>query len=284
MSKRLLVLTLIMAGFAAPAGVAYALMIAPPPGPVRIVQSDLVFVGKVVEIEPAEMDAKPFPGSKDTVKYKIAVVKINEIIRGVKELKSVRVGFIPPVAPKAGVPIIGGGRRGPLLEVGQEGLFMISMHSDGNFYQAPNFGYFVPTAQRDFDAEVKTARRVVTILANPKQTLESKDADDRLMAASILISQYRTQKPPFPNNQEPIDAAESKLILNAIATASWKPGKFGDPNPYQLFTQLGITAQDGWKAPQKIKSQDDLREAVQAWIKSNGDGYRIKRFVAKAEK
>lgn len=283
MQKKLLAVAIVLAGLAVPLQSVWALVVAPPPGPVRIVNSDAVFVGRVIEFEPVDVEAKPFPQAKDSVKFRVAVVKVNVIIRGLKNEKTIRIGFIPPVAPKPGAPIIGGGRRGPLVEVGQEGLFMLSKHSAGTFYQAPNYGYFVPMAQKDFDKEVKTAKQVVAIMANPKTSLQSKDADERLLAASIQISKYRTQKPPFPNREEPIDAEESKLILNAIAGAKWGPFRFGETNPQQLFFQLGIGPKDGFEAPRKVTSPDDLRNAVQAWIRDHAD-YRIKRFVSGADK
>ncbi len=283
MRKKLLVVMLFGAALTSPAASVWALIAIMPMGPTQVAGADAVFVGKVVEIEPAEVDAKPYAGAKETVKYKVAVVKITEGIRGVNEVKSVRVGFAIPAPRKVGVPIVGGGPRTQQLAVGQEGLFLINMHAEGKFYQAPNFGAFVPTAQKSFDGDVKMAKRVVAVMANTKQALESKDADERLMAVSILVTKYRTARAPGAK-QEPIDAAESKLILNAIGSANWRPAGFGAPNPYQLFNQLGITAQDGWKAPTKIKSQDDLRDAVQAWIKDKGDSYRIKRFVAESEK
>lgn len=280
MRKKMLALLCLAA---LPAGSVWALIAIMPMGPTQVAGADAVFVGKVVEIEPAEVDAKPYPGAKETVKYKIAVVKITESIRGITEVKSVRVGFAVPAPRKVGAPIVGGGPRNQQFAVGQEGLFLINMHPDGKFYHAPNFGSFVASAQKTFDSDVKLAKRVVAVMANTKQALESKDADERLMAASILVTKYRTARVPGAK-QEPIDAAESKLILNAIASANWKPARFGDPNPYQLFTQLGVTAQDGWKAPTKIKTQDDLRNAVQAWIKDKGDSYRIKRFVAETDR
>jgi hypothetical protein len=275
-------LILVAAGVLLPIGFGQALMVAPPPGPVRIVNSDAVFVGRVAEFEPIDVDAKPYPAAKETVKYRVASVKVTEIVHGLKTEKTIRVGFIPPppVNPKG--PIIGGGRRGPLLEVGQEGLFMISKHSDGKFYVAPQFGYFVSSKEKNFDAEVKTAKKVVRIMADTKAALQSKNDDERLMAASIAVSKYRTPRGVGPFKEEPIDAEESKLILNAIANAKWGPFKFGDPHPQQLFFQLGVTAKDGWMPPKKISSQDDMRNAVQSWLRDHGD-YRIKRYVGKSE-
>ncbi len=283
MRKALLVLALIAAGLAIPIGFARALMIAPPPGPVRIVNSDAVFVGRVVDLEPVDLDAKAFPGAKDTVKYRIAVEKVNEIIRGLKEEKTVRVGFIPFVAPKPGQPLVSGGGRSPQLAVGQEGLFMISKHGDGKFYAAPNYGYFVSSQDKNLDKEVKIAKQVVAIMADTKSALKSKDADERLLAAAIAVGKYRTQKPPFPNKEESIDAEESKLILDAIAGAKWGPFRFGETHPQSLFFQLGIGPKDGWTAPKKLTGPDDMRNAVQAWIRDHGE-YRIKRFVQSSDK
>jgi hypothetical protein len=282
MRSKLIVLGLVIAGLAFPAGLVHALRIAPPPGPVRIVNSDAVFVGRVDEFEPVDVDAKQFPGAKETVKFRIATVKVTEVIRGLKDEKTIRVGFVPFVAPKPGVPITGRG-RGPELTVGQEGLFMISKHADGKFYLVPDFGYFVSSKDKAFDAEVKTAKKVVKIMADSTSALKSKDEDERLMAASILVSKYRTPKGQFPFKEEPIDAEESKLILGVIASSKWTVARFGDPNPQQLFFQLGITAKDGWMPPKKITSPDDMRNAVQAWIRDHGE-YRIKRYVSSSDR
>jgi hypothetical protein len=276
MRTKLLAVALTATVLAVSAGAARALMIAPPPGPVRVSNSDAVFVGRVTSIEPMDVDAKAFPEAKETTKYRIAVIKVNKIINGLKDEKEVRVGFIPFVAPKK--PIIGPKRGSPQLEVGQEGLFMISKHHEGKFYNAPNYGYFVSAQQKDFDSEVKTAQKIVAVMGNTKKAMESKDADERLLAATIVVSKYRTQKPPFPNKEEPIDAEESKLILNAIATAKWGQVKFGEPNPQMLFFQLGINDKDGWMAPKGAVTPEKMRDAVQAWIRDHSD-YRIKRFV-----
>ncbi|MBI2807672.1 MAG: hypothetical protein HYX68_22050 [Planctomycetes bacterium] len=280
MQTKLFAAALLVAALALPPASVHALRVAPPPGPTRIVQSDAVFVGRVLQIEPIDVDAKPYPASKTTVKYRVAVVKVNTIIRGLKTEKMVRVGFIPFVQPKPGRPIIGGRRGGPQVTVGQEGLFMISKHSSGKFYMAPDYGYFVSAEQKNFDDEIKTARKVVAMMGNAEAYLKSKDADERLLAASLLISQYRT--PKGASVEEPISAAQTKLILNALATAKWQQRRFGDPDPWTLFNQLG--AKDGWKYPQKIRNRDDLRDAVQAWIRAHGETYRIKRFVPRAEK
>jgi len=279
--KKLIALALMTASLAIPIGSAWALRIAPPPGPSRVATSEVIFLGRVMEFEPVDVDAKQFPNAKETAKYRIAIVKVTEVIRGLKDEKTIRVGFVPPPAePKPGVPRIGGGFRGPTLEAGQEGLFMINKHHEGKFYQAPDFGYFVSSQDKNLDKEIKTAKKVIEIMGNTTKALKSDDADERLLAASILIAKYRTPK-VFPNKEEPIDAEESKLILSALANAKWTPVVFGQPNPQQLFFQLGIGPNDGWKVPARVTNPDDFPNAIKGWIRDHGD-YRIKKYVPAA--
>ena len=278
MLKKLFAVALPFAGLAVVSQSAWALIIAPPPGPIRIVQSDAVFVGRVIAIEPQDVDAKPFPQAKETVKYRVAVVAVSDSIRGVKDIKMVRIGFIPPTPPKKGAPISSGSLRNIQVQVGQEGLFMINKHSDGKFCQAPGDGYFVSSQDKQFKDEVKTAIKTVEVLANPIQSLKSKDAEERLLAASLQVAKHRQQKPPFPNKQEPIDAEESKLILQVITAEKWQPGRFGQTNAYQIFLQLGVGPQDGWNAPTKVKDIDEVRQAFQTWLRDHPE-YRVKRFV-----
>jgi hypothetical protein len=278
MGKKLLALAVMTAGLAIPSGLASAgVLVAPPPVPMRVANSEVVFVGKVVALEPLDIDAKTFPTAKETTKYTIAVVNISKIIHGLTDEKMLRVGFIAKTKPG---PI---GLFKPKLTVGQEGLFMISKHAEGKFYQAPMNGYFIASQQKTFEDDVKLASKAVKILDDVKNVLKSKDSDERLMAAAMVVAKYRTQKPQFPNKEEAIGAEESKLILGAILDAKWGPVKFGEINPQQVFFQLGVGPKDGWNAPMKVNSPDDMRNAVQAWIRNHGD-YRIKRFVPTAEK
>jgi hypothetical protein len=277
MRKNILALAYLTAGLVLPIGFAAAgVLVAPPPLPVRIANSEVAFVGKVVALEPVDVDAKAFPAAKETTKYTIAVVNVSKVMSGLKDEKMVRVGFIAKT--KRG-PI---GLFNPKLTVGQEGLFMISKHVEGKFYQAPMNGYFISSQQKTFEDDIKLANQALAILADTKSALKSKDADERLMAAAMVIAKYRTHNPGVTIKEESIDASETKLILSAISDAKWGPVKFGELNPQQVFFQLGVGPKDGWKAPTKISS-DDMRKAVQAWIQNHPD-YRIRRFVPAAEK
>jgi hypothetical protein len=274
----------------------------------RLGQADAVFVGRVVALEPMDVEAPQVPGGPK-VSYRIAVVQVTESIFGLKkDTKNVRVGFIMqgnlpvngpgggiqilPAQPPAIQPLPGGGLRRPFpgnfqqqiqLQVGQDGLFSVNKHPKENFYLSPNFQNFVTRDNNpNFDTSVKTAKQLSKVMADPVASMKSEDKQDRYAAAAILIGKYRTVDNPTgrPMKQEPIDAAESKLILKALAEGDWTPNRFGTPipPPYELFNQLGINQQDGYN-PINIRTQPQIFEAMQKWLEDNNGKYRIKKWV-----
>lgn len=260
--------------------IARAMMIMPQPGPARVVNSDAVVIGKVIALEPQDMTV-------DKVNYRIAVVKIDQALRG-KEMKQVRIGFIPPPAGgiRPGGPIIRPGFRGVQLQVGNDGLFLLKKHAKENFYTLGGpAGYFINSENnKTFDKEVQSVKSVIKLTENPKAGLKAKDAEERLLAAAILIEQYRAFRGPG-QKQEPIDAEESKQIMHALADADWKaPVSFGGmrPNPTMLFNRLGITPKDGWQP--RPQPGVNFQEAMQTWVRDHADTYRIQRFVASQTK
>jgi len=271
----------------------------------RLGQADAVFVGRVVALEPMDVEAPQVAGGPK-VTYRIAVVQVTESIFGLKkDTKNVRVGFmmqgnlpvngpgggiqILPAQPPAIQPLPGGGLRRPSyqpqiqLQVGQDGLFSVNKHSKEGFYLSPNFQNFVTRNNNpNFDTSVKTAKQLSKVMADPVASLKSEDKQDRYAAAAILVGKYRTADNPTgrPMKQEPIDAAESKLILKALAEGDWTPNRFGTPipPPYELFNQLGINQQDGYN-PTNIRTQPQIFEAMQKWLEDNNGKYRIKKWI-----
>jgi hypothetical protein len=269
---------------------AKAMMIAPPPLSTRVAQADCIVVGKVTSIEDKVVAAKSFPTATQKTAYRIAVITIKDHLAGAKGLTSVRVGFIPPPQPVQGGPNqpIRPIRRYPTvdLKVGQEGCFLLTQHFEEPFYIVQGY-YNVIYKANNFDQQVAQIKDYVKLLDDPKEGLKSKNADSRLVTAAMLMTRYRTvklgTKPPYKT--EPIDAEQSKLILNVLAEADWtKVARFGQVSPWLLFNQLGLTAKDGWKPPQLANLQA-MGEAAKEWIKQHAKDYRIQRYVAeKAEK
>ena len=226
MRRYLTTLSLAVLALAAGAASVYALAIAmPPPGPQRMGNADALIVGRVVGVEPQDVEVEPFPGNTGKQKYRIAVVKVNEVIRGAKDMKQIRVAFYPPpennVDPGGGIRIRPGFRgRNITLEVGQDGLFILNKHHKENFYLPPQFGNFVSSEQEDnFKKEVEFAKKAAKILDNPMASLKSKDADERMQALSIVINKYRN---PGPAVGYKTDAASPPRKAKSSSRRCWK--------------------------------------------------------------
>ena len=265
---------------------ARAMMIAPPAGPVKLAQADAVVLGRVVGLEDRDVAAAPLPGALNKVNYRVAVVKVSEIIKGAKGADTLRVAFIAPqpvVPPRPGPggirPFI---RRGPVLNLapGQEGLFYLTKHATESFYVLPAYYSFTNGQAANYGPELTLARKTVKLLADPMAGLKSADAQDRLLTAGLLIGQYRNRK-PGPVKTEPIGAEESKLILSALLDTDWnRPFRLGEMSPQMTFNQLGLTPADGWTYPRTVRTPQDINNAMRDWLRQHRDTYRIHRFVA----
>jgi hypothetical protein len=281
---------LLIAGTAVPAR---ALVIAPPPpGPQKMGQADTVVVGRVMAILDKDVQAAPAPGAAQTIAYRIAIVRVTDALKGAQGKETIRVGWPAPpqgAQPNPGGPVrppIGRPRFGVNLEVGADGLFYLTKHHKEDFYTLPMYYSFSSSQNPKFKEEVETARKTIKLLADPIKALKSTDAQERLLAASAMITKYRTPRPGAARTQ-PIPAEESKLILAALQQADWKqPNRFGETNAMQLFNQLGITQADGWTPPRPQPGrnyQEDFANAAQEWLRRNRDTYRIQGFVSGAE-
>jgi hypothetical protein len=273
-------LTLLGVAMALAVAAARADMAAPPAIPVRAAQAQVIVVGKVTSIEDATVKAAPLWGG-DKVDHKVAVVKIEKLLQGEKGLTHVKVGFVPPAPGVTRRPTV-------RLAVGQEVCLFLVKHPQEAFHVAPMYFDVIDKQHtQNFDKEVALAKRCCGLLADPDAGLKSKEAADRTLTAALLIHQYR-QKPfyvPGEVKWEPIEAAQSRRILETLAQADW-----GRPDaalgyemaPQYLFDRLGLTGDDGWTPP---ADGGNLAAAARKWLKENAGKYRIKRWQAgKSEK
>jgi hypothetical protein len=259
-----------------------ALML-PSPIPVRVAHADIVITGKVTKIEDKTVAAPAFPGVKDKTEYQIAVVKVDDPILNAKGIKEIRVGFIPPT-PGVVRP---GGYRPPTLTEDEEALLFLTKHFDADFYIYPAYFDVVKKANNaNYEKEVEEAKKDAKLLADPTAGLKSKEAEDRYLTAAMLIERYRVPtRPTIPAKEEPIDAAESKLILETLRDADWTPPGPPAPGsppgwkltPQQSFTRLALNKDDKWTPP---ADGTKYAEAAKAWLKENAGTYRIKKLVA----
>jgi len=253
-----------------------------PPLAQRVALADCVAVGKVTALEEQTVDAFPLlkvRGAKK-VPYRIALVTIQSLIVGPKDLPEVRVGFLLPPEPGRVVPP--GYRRMAQvnLTVNQEGCFFLRKHPEEPFYVAQaSYDFLDKAKSKDFDQLATQVRRHARLLENPDAGLRSKEADDRLATAATLIFRYRSPVYVYTRSPktEPIDAGQSRLILAALAESPWtEKDAESQTGRLRLFLRLGLTEADGWTQPASPK---DTPAAALKWLRENGATYRIQRYI-----
>jgi len=257
---------------------AQAMMIAPPAMPNRVAAADLVVVGKVADVGKA-VKGEMFKG--DERDMPIAKVKVSETLIG-KEVKEIQVGYFPPARPKPvkDRPVFVRPRPGVQLQQDEEYCLILVKHPSKKdvYVVAAYYDHVAKKGNPNFNKEIETIKKAAKLLARPIDGLKSKDADERLQTASLLVTRYRTNRTgQAKTEQAPAD--ESKLILEALASADWSPPKqprFGQTTPQGVFFMLGLTEKDGWKYP---KDQSKLADEAKKWCKDNAGKYRINRFV-----
>jgi hypothetical protein len=276
--------------------------------PDRIVRSDVVVLGRVVALEPKDVETTQSAESPYWLDYRIAVVKVIEVIHGPKDLKAIRLGFVSPdedlKVDKRGKPLPSSlrGVAAPLeppakmvpfstlhfqpFKVGQEGLFFLQKHHQGTFYV--NFvisGGVEPGDAPDFAKKLEKARLLGKILDRPLEALKAENASNRFLAAAMLLDRYRphTLKDAILPTKA-IDAEESKLLLKALAEADWQDvneaissSKY-PRHPFQLFLRLGVTKADGYDPPGNATGFRTRLAYAQQWLRDNQEKYRIQRF------
>jgi hypothetical protein len=284
--------TLCCVGPVAAQGVASSrAVIAPQPVAMRVALAEAVVVGKVTSIEEKAVSAPRFPNDNDGGEYQIAVVKVEDAVKGAQGLTHLKVGFIP--APAGPGVIRPGGYRPVTLAKDQEACLFLTPHFKASFLTVPQYFDLVEKTNPNYEKEVAEAKRCAKLWADPKAGLASKDAADRYTTAAMLLVRYTTPaNPAAPGDakKEPIDAVQSKAILEALAEADWTPAQ-QNPNlgfylsPQALFNRLNPTEKDGWKPPMievmgnKQIDGNALPEAAKKWAKDNAGTYRIQRFV-----
>jgi hypothetical protein len=262
---------LFLVALGAPAAQPFGLPVPEPTNviPERVVMSDVVVLGKVTGVEEKRVPATGygnFRGQK--IGYKIARVKVVEMLRGPKGLNHLRLGFLPD----------------PDLKAGQEACFLLKKHPQENFfvpavhplYGCPPQSVFIDQGSPNAKDQLALVKRCTKLLVDPAAGLQAKNGEDRFLTASMLVLRYKRPIGAGPLvKRQPIDAKESKLILAALRDADWTK-KYPDTwlPPALVFNHLGPST---YNASQKGA---DPRQ----WLKENAATYRIERFVLPAAK
>lgn len=254
----------------------------------KLVRSDVVAVGKVTAVEKDEVLAPQFPGATDKAAYKIAVVKIENGLVGANDITHVKIGFIP-FAEGARRRLWRRGYSPVNLTKDMEALFYLQKHHSADFYTIGLLMVPTDTKDENYKAELETVKKGAAVIADPMKALNAEKADDRMFAAAVMVTKYRS----YPENGAEVESAkvgadESKLILKAIAEGDWKKDQDGiAPHPYQAFSMLGLNQTSGFKFPQVKPGEDFItksKETYIAWLAGAGKDYQITKLVAKPNK
>jgi hypothetical protein len=260
--------------------------------PDRIVQADIVVLGRVVTLEPKDVEAVLSVERSYRLDYRIAVVKVQEVIHGQKGVKEIRLGFVSPDQDRA---VDKTGKKMPSLaepqfrsiKIGEDGLFFLRKHHQRNFFVnfvLFNNGFLPSSDAPEFAKNLENARRVSKVLEHPLEALKGDNASNRYLAAIMLVNRYRLNGAKASKLPEKaIDAEESKLILRNLAEADWRVDEgtgsvMPQNHPLHLFLSLGVTKADGYDPP-----PNDFRQTLGytvRWLLDNQDKYRIKRFIS----
>lgn len=248
------------------------------PIPNRVAAADLVVAGKVAMIEDKTVMIPPFRGAKNEREFKVAHLDVTDPLLAPKGTKTINLAFvlIPPMVAISPRPF--------QATVGQEGCYFLTRLTgdvQDAYYFAEGGLSFLAKDSPSYAKDLALVKRCVKILEDPNAALKGKNAEERFLAAAMLVARYSTPK-AVGAKREPIDAEQSKEILQALAAADWTPPADSTQlSPLMVLGRLPLTAQDGWAPPKDVKA---LPAYAQQWVRDHVDTYRIQKFVAEKSK
>jgi len=270
----------------------------------KVAQAEVVVTGKVSSLEKETVELPQFPGDKNKVAFTIAVIKVESILSGAKNVTHLKVAFITQAGgggeqnlglPIKGRPIRPGG-FGPIqLTEGQEGIFFLQKHPGSDSYYAIQQG-FAPIAAKaeDYKEELVKVKGITDALADPMKALQAEKLDARLLAASAIVGRYRSNPTGQQLVEKAIPAEETKLIMKTLFEADWTaadmpaPGFDYQTSPSYLASMIGLNPGVNGIPQIQIKPGESynakMKEAIQAWHAKNGEKFEIKKFVTKDRK
>jgi hypothetical protein len=246
----------------------------PPPLAQRVAVSDLVVRGKVTGVDEGPVQAYPLVkvAGGARVEFRVATVRVESVIAGSGKVEDIRVAYLTPPPPR-NTPIA--------LREGETGCYFLRRHPEEPFYVISTpWDFLDGTKKETFAKALATVKRCAALLADPGPGLRSKDADERLLTAAVLIYRYRTPRFVYKGapQTKPIDAEQSRLILKILCEGELEPPEDDEPfTRLTLFFRLNLTAKDGWVPPRALQ---EVPTAARKWLEDNAATYRIQQYVA----
>ncbi len=272
---------------------------------VSTLESTIVVVGKVTTIEKELVEVTRYEGAstKDPkVGYQTATIKVSESLLGAKGASTIKIGF-----PASSGVVVGSfdlGKRDLFFNIGlgvtegQEGIFLLKRHWDGDFYTFANRGFYQPVLyekkDKDFEKDLTEVKRILSILKDPITALKAKDSEARVSAVDILGQRYRQWSSSKPSTEENLPAEESKLILQVMLEMPWgvlPTDLKGDPNRClehcfnvwlpkdQATLKFTYPPLPSDATPEEIHKI--YKQAVTKFVNDNKDKIVLKKYVEK---
>jgi hypothetical protein len=279
--RRTVTIVLGLACLSIPASAKAGMPIPEPPLPQRVALADAIVCGTVTALEEELVEASPVPklSASRKLPYRIAVVKVQEAVCGLKDRTVVRVGFVSP--PPSATQAPGVRKLAQIkLTVDQKACFFLHRHPDESFYVLLAVTDVIDAAKaKNFERDRALVKRCAALLEDPNAGLRASDAESRWLTAAMLVFRYRTPSVVYrgPPKTEFVDAEQSRLILAGLADGPWSAEAVrSQMSPVRLFLRLDLGADDGWQPPESL---DDLPAAIKKWIAENGARCRIRRYA-----
>src|SRR5262249_14201325 len=138
---------------------------------------------------------------------------------------------------------------------------------------------FIDSRREEFGKALALASQCTRLLGNTDEGLRSRDGEDRLLTAALLIFQFRTVQYAYVvvPRTKPIDAGLSRRILAVLGEGSFADKAAREPTGrLTLFLRLGLAEDDGWTTPRRLP---DVAAAGEKWLAEHAATYRIRRYV-----
>ena len=272
----------------------------------KVAQADVVVTGKVTTVEKETVELPQFPGDKTKVAFTVAVIKIETMLAGAKNVTHLKVAFqaqpgavggdeVPQGGKFGGRPFPGRG-FGPIqLTDGQEGIFFLQKHPGSDSYYSVQQG-FTPVAAKDenYKDELAKVKSILDAIADPLKALKEEKLEARLASSAAILSKYRQPVRSGQLVEVAIPAEETKLIMKTLLEADWAAADMPVAGFDYQASGPGIASLVGLYpgnngVPQFVvkpgESYNGLwKETIKTWYEKNGAKFEIKKFVAKEKK
>jgi hypothetical protein len=270
--------------------------IPPPVIPASVaMRADATIIGRVAEVEKetVEADLHPVFLKAQKVRYRVAVIKIENALIGANGVTRVRVGF-----PDGALRTASGGPP-PMpfkLDVGATACFFLDRHPKTDFYVPAEAIAPIVTADPNYDKVVGEIKVVAKAIDDPVAALKSKSQEDRFVAATTVLYRSRTavRGASGPQTTEDLPAEENRLVLGVLIEMPWTR-KIGPGyslaamaerrvlwSNFIRASQYGFKPPAGLTGPGAATGRDRDRiwdEATAAFLKDNMDRIKLQRVV-----